>query len=253
MSKKRFELEDDLIQAIYDSKTKTLEDACRELEILLQLRARSSEFLRANISINEKNKDVINTRLRMIHDIDLSSANQELFLGSGNIARVYSLANQKGLCVKKIVNEISYSHENTVTREAEFMDTLSDFEVAGVRTPYVKETISGGGLTVIIMEELDAVNFESAANGKAPIPKNFDIDAFIDKLKQYINALHEKKGIAHKDLAPRNVMICNKTGNPFVIDFGKSEYLSESKNSELSKDKDVAGIEAIRALMKKSL
>ncbi len=253
LTEKREEVENSFIEAVYDSKTKTISDACKELEVIIQLRAQSVEFLRAGLSINEKDVDIVDARFNLVHDIDASTNNQELFLGSGNIARVYSLADEPGLCVKKIINEVGYSQENSVASEARFQNDLSGFEVAGVRTPYVKETLSGGGLTVIVMEELDAVNFEIAAKGKAPIPAGFDIDDFFDRLKQYINAMHEEKGIFHKDLAPRNIMICNKTGNPFVIDFGRSEYLADAKNSELSKDKDFAGIEASRALMRKSL
>lgn len=253
LKSKRDELEDQLIDAIYEDGTKTFKEACQELEKLIEKRKKSIEFLRAGLSIKEKDPHVIETRFNMIRDIDYSTNDQSLFLGSGNVARVYKLESQPGLCVKKIVNEPSYAQENSVTKEHDFMDDLSGFEVDGVRTPYVKETISGGGLIVIVMEELDAVNFELAARGKAPIPEEFELEDYFQKLHTYVTKMHEEKGIAHKDLAARNIMICNKTGKPFVIDFGRSEYLTDAKNSDISRDKDFAGLEASKALMRNFL
>jgi len=251
LSKKRDELEDKFIAAIYDSKTKPIADACKEIELIIELRAKSIEFLRAGLSINEKDEDIKKGRLNLVRDIDQSINNQDLFLGSGFVGKVYSLASEPGFCVKEIYNEVGHAKENSVSQEAFFLNDLSNFTVAGVRTPYVKETISGGSLTAIVMEELDAVNFEIAARGKAPMPAGFEINDFFNRLKQYIKALHTEKSIAHRDLAPRNIMICNKTGRPFVIDFGKSEYLADSKNSNMSMDKDWGGIEVSQSLMKK--
>jgi len=251
LSEKRETIEDDLIDAIYDSKTRTIADVCKELELIIELRAEATEYLRAGISINEKDSNVKKGRLNLVRDIDQSINNQELLLGSGYVGKVYSLASEPNFCVKEIYNEVGYAKENSVSQEAFFLNDLSNFEVAGVRTPYVKETISGGGLTVIVMEELDAVNFEIAARGKAPIPEGFEMNDFFDRLKQYIEAMHTEKGIAHRDLAPRNIMICNKTGRPLVIDFGKSEYLADSKNSDMAIGKDWGGIEASQSLMRK--
>jgi predicted Ser/Thr protein kinase len=253
LTEKRDALEDRLIQDVYDKKTRTLAQACQELEDLIEKRQKSIEYLRAGLSLNEKDPDVIMVRMNMVRDIDHSTMDQTLFLGSGNVARVYKLDNQPGLCVKKIYNDTAYATENSVSQEHDFMDDLSGFEVEGVRTPFVKETISGGGLTVIVMEELNAVNFELAATGKAPIPQDFDLEDFFQKLHTYITKMHDEKGIAHKDLAPRNVMICNKTGKPFVIDFGRSEYLANAKNADISREKDLAGLEASKALMRKFL
>ena len=249
----REKLEDQLLDEIYEQKTMTMTDACRYVESLIQKRKNALELLRAGLSSQEKDRDVIKARFRMIYDIDASTADQELFLGSGNIARVYKLASQPGLCVKKVVNDESYARENSVSQEARFLNDLSGFEVEGVRTPFVKETISGGDLTVIVMEELDAVNFELAARGKAPLPPQFDIHDFFDRLKKYITVLHEQKQIFHRDLAPRNIMICNKTGKPFVIDFGKSAYADDVKNADMARDMDLAGIEASRSMMRQFL
>ncbi len=249
----REKLEDQLLDDVYERKIMTMADACCYVENLIQKRKNALEFLRAGLSSQEKDRDVIKARLRMVYDIDASTADQELFLGSGNIARVYKLAHQPGLCVKKVINDVSYARENSVSQEARFLNELSGFEVAGVRTPFVKETISGGDLTVIVMEELDAVNFELAARGKAPLPPNFDINDFFDRLKKYISALHEQKQIFHNDLAPRNIMICKKTGMPFVIDFGKSAYADDVKNADMARDMDLAGIEASRSMMRQFL
>lgn len=249
----RKKLEDQLLDAVYEQKTMTMADACFHVENLIQKRKNALELLRAGLSSQEKDRDVIKTRLRMVYDIDASTADQDLFLGAGNIARVYKLAHQPGLCVKKVINNEGYAKENSVSQEARFLNELSGFEVAGVRTPFVKETISGGDLTVIVMEELDAVNFELAARGKAPLPPDFDMNDFFDRLKTYIKTLHEQKQIFHNDLAPRNIMICNKTGRPFIIDFGKSARADDVKNVDMARDMDLAGIEASRSMMRQFL
>ncbi len=253
LGSKKDEIEDNLIDEIYENKTKTIKEACAELENIIKKRKESMLYLRAGISITEKNQKVIETRLNLVENIDYSTLDQTLFLGSGNIARVYKLSDMPGLCVKKIVNDSAYVRENSVAQEGKFLNDLSEFEVEGVRTPHILNTISGGGLTVIVMEELDAVNFELAANGKAHIPENFDFEDYFKRLHAYVTAMHKEKGIAHKDLAPRNIMICNKTGRPFVIDFGRSEYLADSKNQQLSCDKDFAGIEVSKSMMRKFL
>ena len=46
--------------------------------------------------------------------------------------------------------------------------------------------------------------------------------------------MHDETGIVHGDLFARNIMVDKETGNPRVIDFGRSKYFS-TKNGAFHK------------------
>jgi tRNA A-37 threonylcarbamoyl transferase component Bud32 len=150
---------------------------------------------------------------------------RENFLGSGGAAKVYNLEVQ---CIKLIKNrhgqstEYEYDLGNHPQKEFEIQSSLNNFSSSGVSSPRALRYYIGDKTAAIVMQKLDAVNMQLVLNGEQKLPSNFDIDDFFFRLESYIGEIHDVFGIAHNDLYPRNIMIDNKTGMPYVIDFGRS-------------------------------
>ena len=53
-----------------------------------------------------------------------------------------------------------------------------------------------------------------------------------EKLSTFIDKLHTERGIYHRDLFSRNILIDNETGNPIVIDFGDASYNSTNETHD---------------------
>jgi tRNA A-37 threonylcarbamoyl transferase component Bud32 len=158
-------------------------------------------------------------------------SNPEKFVGSGGIGKVFSL--EGGFCVKMMINRHNRSAEeqgkldlgNSPQKEVVFQKQLEDLEVRGVYVPKVLHTQVGETSAAIVMEQLDAADMKQVLIGNHEMPPNFKIDDFFDELHAFFEVMHAKKGIAHGDVAPRNIMIDKKTGKPRLIDFGRSSYI----------------------------
>jgi thiamine kinase-like enzyme len=144
--------------------------------------------------------------------IEKAVNNEANFIDKGGAGRVYEFG-PKSICIK-LMEERHHSQQsemfqlgNSVASEAWFLDRLSDFCVEGVRTPVFVEYFEGARKTGIAMEKLDAVNLQHVINGSEPLPENFDMDDFFDRLEAYIYEMHDRMMICHGDLEPRNIMI----------------------------------------------
>ncbi|MES2223846.1 MAG: protein kinase [Patescibacteria group bacterium] len=73
---------------------------------------------------------------------------------------------------------------------------------------------------VVLMDRMKGKDLDQIVFGKLPLPSNFDPDAFIDKLKTFLDFIHSH-GIYHRDIALRNIMVDDQ-GNPKLIDFGRA-------------------------------
>lgn len=125
-----------------------------------------------------------------------------------------------------------YDLGNSPEEEAIIQNMLNDFEVEGVFVPTIRAEYHGRESSAIIMEKLDAVNLQLALIGEEEMPASFSLDDFSDRLEKYVSAMHQKKGIVHKDLEARNVMVDRKTGFPRVIDFGRSKTRDQQDQRE---------------------
>lgn len=169
--------------------------------------------------------------------------NQDNYMDHGGAAKVYSFA-EREVCIKIMKNRhLSQSKEmfnlgNKPIVEFALMERLHDFKKGGVRSPVAEACVESGESSMIIMEKLDAVNVQHVLNGSEEMPESFDREKFCESLEEYIDGLHEEKGIAHMDLFPRNVMIDRKTGAAYVIDFGRSELLNNLSDEEKQKSMD---------------
>ncbi len=81
-------------------------------------------------------------------------------------------------------------------------------------------------MDVLLMETMDAVSVDDMImNGQLP-PENFRYDDFCRKMDEFVKSIHSNK-LYHRDLHGGNVMIDIATGNPVVIDFGRSGISSD--------------------------
>ncbi len=189
--------------------------------------------------------------------------NPESFLGKGGTAQVHDLGDQ---CIKLMPNRHAdkkagmYNLGNDVSKEYNMQNNLRDLEENGVVVPKVFSFYEGEKITAIVMERLDAANLQMVINSKEEMPETFpdtDADDFFDALEDYIFEMHSQ-GIAHGDLASRNVMIDKKTGKPRVIDFGRSKVIPKDQNQwteahQKLVDEDILALEKMRVGMDKFL
>jgi tRNA A-37 threonylcarbamoyl transferase component Bud32 len=159
--------------------------------------------------------------------------NPSSYMDKGGAAKVYQLPS--GLCMKVLEkrHDSPNSHlmklGNTIQTESSFLERLSGFSHAGVRTPDYLGYARSPEFSAIFMERLDAVNLQRAIEQLDPFPKSFDPEAFFVALDEYMAELHMEWGVVHGDFEARNVMIDKKSGLPRVIDFGKSKWIKAPK------------------------
>jgi len=155
--------------------------------------------------------------------------NKMVNLGAGMTAKVFVSKRQHGFCYKVIATDKesvkNYKENNDIIEESERMIDLVGFEVDGVKSPVPYYCDANEKYHILIMEEVDGVSFDDLFCGRADLPENFDISDFFASLKKYIQKMHDEKSIHHFDIHEGNVMIDNKTGKPWVIDFGKSKII----------------------------
>lgn len=187
---------------------------------------------------------------RLSDAIEKYITNPDKYLGEGGAGTVFELEN--GICVKMIKSRHdsdrrdSYDLGNHPRVEAEIQHFLSKLRVSGVFAPAVLSYYAGDESAAILMEQLDAVDLQQVLLRKKEMPEGFDIDSFFEKLEDFIDAMH-KSGVVHKDLDPRNIMVDNKTGDPRIIDFGRSLRVNKMDGEdEYIKDLDYAKIEETR-------
>lgn len=158
------------------------------------------------------------------------------------------------LCIKKIVNDEMYYEynyhgervQNTIEEEGIFLEELENFKINDVFTPKPAFYIETHDFRGIGREQLDAVNFIRVLEGHDEFPANFDLDDYFDRLEKYFRAMHKEKGILHKDVALRNFMIDRETGNPRLIDFGRSKrtinYYAKDETFEEACEKEILAL-----------
>lgn len=165
------------------------------------------------------------------------------FIGNGRVGEVYNFRAAKGFCFKFVHDSAAYAEldfkgnrvQNRMEEEGEYLEDLENLEVDGVHTPAPYFYISNGDIEGIAMVRMDAVDFARVFEGHDELPVSFDFERYFSKLERYFQAMHGR-GIVHKDIAARNLMIDKTNGDPRVIDFGKarrkSDYLLGEKSFE---------------------
>jgi RIO-like serine/threonine protein kinase len=91
---------------------------------------------------------------------------------------------------------------------------------------------------MLIMEQIIGFDLEQVIMKGQLLPAGFDVDMFCDNLEKFISEINAR-GVYHRDLAPRNVMVnLDNINEPVVIDFGRSTQFGASDPYEehISKD-----------------
>lgn len=178
-----------------------------------------------------------NPKAGLVNYIRERVSNPELSIGVGGTGKVFDIGN--GVCIKMMKNRHAdpdkerYDLGNPPKEEAMIQNLLRDFEVSEVYAPNIVGYYAGAKSAAIVMERLDAVNLQMVINGKAKLPKDFELETFFDGLYDYVSTMHEKFAIAHNDLEARNVMIDKKSARARVIDFGRSAVIKANNKSDL--------------------
>jgi tRNA A-37 threonylcarbamoyl transferase component Bud32 len=163
--------------------------------------------------------------------------NEENYIDHGGAAKVYQMG-QRSICVKIMKDRHVSPHAEMYDlgarpiEEFRFMEELHDFERGGIRSPVAEALLESGESVALVMEKLDAINLQHILNGQEEFPTGFDAENFFGSLDDYLNALHNEKGIVHMDLYPRNIMIDRETGQAYVIDFGRAKNVSHLPEHE---------------------
>ena len=201
-------------------------------------------------------------RERRLHDylslLKVSFEDEENYIDHGGIAKVYSFGPRQ-ICIKIMKDRHlspyrdMYDLGNRPVEEFTIMEQLHGFSKGGIRSPVAEALIESGESVAIIMERLDAVNLQHILNGTEKMPKNFDQKKFFDSLDEYLNGLHTEMGVAHLDLDPRNIMVDRKTGEAYVIDFGRSSFLHKlsGEDRKIKIDKDWDKYDALYLVLEK--
>ena len=90
-----------------------------------------------------------------------------------------------------------------------------------MRTPKLHALIDQPDTKVITMERLEGDNIKRIVEEGQNLPDGFDIDDFFGRLQLYIEEMHRRYNIYHRDLHAGNILV-GKDGAPYVIDFGKA-------------------------------
>lgn len=144
-------------------------------------------------------------------------------IGDGASASVFASGKIPEHCFKLIRNFSEYTNCNSITEELSFLDEVCNLEVNGVRAPRPRVAFECEDIHILVMETLDAVNLEDILSGKEKMPENFNQEKALNDLEEYFKILNEKYRIVHNDVYARNLMVDRKSGQFYVIDFGKAE------------------------------
>jgi serine/threonine protein kinase len=170
----------------------------------------------------------------------LSSETPENFIDRGGVGEVFTLRN--GYCIKFIEdrhnspNRHLFDLGNPPLVEMRIQNKVFNKIFNGkTRVPAAlagtKDNLANGKHAVL-MEQLPAVNLQHIIGRTAQLPENFDIESFFSDLEEFVSHMHDEVRIIHNDLYARNIMVDLQTAQPYVIDFGRSKYVTELKNDD---------------------
>ncbi|KKQ27876.1 MAG: hypothetical protein US42_C0004G0015 [Candidatus Magasanikbacteria bacterium GW2011_GWC2_37_14] len=188
-----------------------------------------------------------NPNFSLAEFVEKRVADESRFLGRGGVGKVFELGH--GLCIKIMENRHTkpdahkYNLGNSPLDEFRIQNRLRGFEASGCFAPNTVACYAGAETSAIMMEQIDGAELQKILNGEEVLPDSFDFDTFFEALDDYLQEMHDRFGIVHNDLEPRNLMVDRTTGLPRLIDFGRSlevgaldtQKAERIKNAELDK------------------
>ncbi|MGB4942799.1 MAG: phosphotransferase [Candidatus Moraniibacteriota bacterium] len=203
----------------------TPDEAYAQLEVFVERRfAALFSLFSLSHDASDAEREGLRNAIRYIRELQKDPSKN--LIGSGNVASVQSLLDDPEHCMKIVRNFGSvYTSGNDVRKETHLLDELSDLQAANIRTPEPLAFIKTDSLHGIVMERLNAVSIKDIVEQQLPVPETFDFQEFFSRIRQYLNAMHERR-IFHRDLHWGNIMVNLETNEGFVIDFGTGIDLS---------------------------
>ncbi len=235
----------------------SLDDAILMIRNVLVARNNAKEKMFTKIQ-DIKDPEIQEEVRGVIGIIESTLGNEDHFIGSGSIARVYTTPYAPHVCVKYIVDQnMLERHGNTMRQEVDYLVDLDTFCVEGIRIPRVYFQHMSENVTCFGMETVDGMSLDKIIENPhdcsfLELLQKQDMAEVLRKMKVFLTKLQEEKKIVHRDLATRNIMV-DKNGTWYVIDFGKAKKIEIGDDSTvMSEQADFAMAESsIRQLFAK--
>jgi len=187
--------------------------------------------LEAGIYHPEVEKDVEHIKIEIYAIVESLINKPEHFVGEGTTAEVYKDSLNPKICYK-VLRETYDRFVNSSRKEMDLQERaervngddcrvatpIAWFKVAVPELNNDKDYL--GEVQIVVMETLDAVTLHDVIGGKHSLPEKYNHGEFFTGLKRFVNDMHNKENIHHRDLKDTNIMIDLETGKPRVIDFG---------------------------------
>jgi tRNA A-37 threonylcarbamoyl transferase component Bud32 len=195
---------------------------------------------------------------RAVHTVETTFGSPDLFVGNGSVAEVYFIPQAPHVCVKYLVNpDMAREHGNNFREESQYLSSMHNFSVDGIRTPKYLFYHSSDFGTCFGMEKIEGRSINLITKNPEDFPyinvlKKQNQEDVLRRMRNFITQMHQEKKIVHRDLTDRNIMV-DKEGNWYVIDFGRARPIEIGDDStDLSEASDFPSAEgAIRALFAK--
>lgn len=183
-----------------------------------------------NEKVEKEAQDIVKT-------VENTLNNRSESIGRGATAEVYVKKLENGhsqYCFKFIYNLQSpdYLKYNNIKEETGFLLKLYNLNLKGVKIPEPIGYIETDLAHVLIMEKLNAITLASVLEEGEKLPTSFNAEDFFKRLEEFVLEMHKNR-IHHRDLHSGNIMIDIETGEPCMIDFGRSkEFIIEPQEPE---------------------
>lgn len=170
--------------------------------------------------VNEKDRD------RIVMLVDRILSDPENFQGKGKIAVFVSDGPNGEMGFKVVTDPVAYRDGKDsldIGQEARILSEVCDIKFPGARIPIPYYYIKYSRAHVLAMENLaGAVPIRRYIEDRGRrLPHGFDKQNF-KSLEMLLLEIH-KRGIAHGDIHDDNILINEKTGELYLIDFGKAK------------------------------
>ena len=149
--------------------------------------------------------------------------------GMGVVAKAVDLRLHRPVALKFLSSQLSSNHEaiQQFRREAVLSSNINH---PGICTIFAIESIES--LSFIVMEYLEGETLSQTLKNNGPLPEP-QVLGIVYQLCNALKAAHSA-GVVHRDIKPENIMLCPKTQQIKIMDFGVAK-LAENLSKDIYK------------------
>ncbi len=186
------------------------------------------EILAHNEKVNQANVEIA-------HNLIEEISSNHIELGRGDEARVYFSQNNKkqDFCVKELHVPPRVFVVNSIEQEMFLQEQAIECGVRSPKPVLCLETEQGESF--MVMETIKGHSLLDIIEKRLPLPDKFDEENFWTELKDMLNKLHSEQ-IYHRDIKLANIMMEYSTGQPVIIDYGRSARVVGEDNPYIDID-----------------